>query len=98
MLPLTNTSLRRLLISGNWTRPAKHWNVFPRNRRSSFSVGSKGRPGCGLRIMRFGSKVSALQPESGVECDAAIIGVFARGGQSNAKLLIEGLRKAGLPE
>jgi hypothetical protein len=22
--------------------------------------------------MRFGSKVSALQPESGVECDAAI--------------------------
>ena len=35
-----------------------------------------------------------------LEVDPAftISGLIARGGQSNAKLLIEGLRKAGLPE
>jgi len=28
--------------------------------------GSKGRPGCGPRIMRYGSKVSTLQPRAGL--------------------------------
>src|SRR6476660_3622796 len=72
MVPLTNTSPRRSPISGNWTRRAKHSNVFPRNRRGSFSVSSKGRPGCCPRTMLSGSKVSVLQPECGDECDAAI--------------------------
>src|SRR5438046_213618 len=69
MAPLMNTSPRRSLISDNRTKRAKRWNVSPRNRWSSFSSLSKGRPGYGLKIMRSGSKVSALQLESG---DAAI--------------------------
>jgi adenylate cyclase len=33
-----------------------------------------------------------------LDCAFTISGWIARGGQSNSKLLIEGLRKAGLPE
>jgi adenylate cyclase len=49
--------------------------------------------------MKF-SRVLTLRPSRLLEVDPAfkISAFIARGGQSNLKLLIEALRKAGLPE
>jgi adenylate cyclase len=58
-------------------------------------------PWFGVRVGALGRDKEARETAARVlEVDPAftISGCIARGGQSNAKLLIEGLRKAGLPE
>ena len=89
----------------NWNREGKHFSEIMRETVIAALESSKLEPKAiqSAHVANFAAELYAHQGQLGaffLEVDPAftISAYIARGGQSNAKLLIEGLRKAWLPE